>query len=61
MISPLTRARKRGTPDRKRLDLWEEPLVLLTETGGHQVEQGGLGVLVDVHHEDRQEKSGKVS
>ena len=30
------------------------------ETGGHQVEQGGLGVLVDVHHEDGQQQTGKV-
>ena len=31
-----------------------------SETGGHQVEQGGLGVLVDVHHEDGQQQAGKV-
>ena len=31
-----------------------------TETGGDQVEEGGLGVFVDVHHEDRQQKSCQV-
>ena len=32
--------------------------MLLTETGGDQVEEGGLGVFVDVHHEDGEEEAG---
>ena len=31
-----------------------------SETGGHKVEQGGLGVLVHMHHEDGQQQAGKV-
>ena len=31
-----------------------------SETGGHKVEQGGLSVLVHVHHEDGQQQAGKV-
>ena len=31
-----------------------------TETGGDQVEEGGLGVFVNVHHKDSQQKSGQV-
>merc|ERR1719270_1080138 len=31
-----------------------------TETGRDQVEEGGLGVFVDVHHEDSQQKSSQV-
>ena len=34
--------------------------MLLTETGRDQVEEGGLGVFVDVHHEDGQEEAGQV-
>ena len=34
--------------------------MLLTETGGDQVEEGGLGVFVDVHHEDGEEEAGQV-
>ena len=31
-----------------------------TETGRDQVEEGGLGVFVDVHHEDGEEEAGQV-
>ena len=34
--------------------------MLLTETGRDQVEEGGLGVFVDVHHEDGEEEAGQV-
>ena len=34
--------------------------MLLTETGWDQVEEGGLGVFVDVHHEDGEEEAGQV-
>ena len=34
--------------------------MLLTETGWDQVEEGGLGVFVDVHHEDSEEQAGQV-
>ena len=32
-----------------------------TETGRYKVEQGGLGVLVDVHHKDGEEEAGEIS
>ena len=31
-----------------------------SQAGRHQVEEGGLGVFVDVHHKDSQQKSGQV-
>ena len=34
--------------------------MLFTETGWDQVEEGGLGVFVDVHHEDGEEEAGQV-
>ena len=43
------------------ISLLSERERLLTETGGHQVEEGRLGVFVDVHHEDGEEEAGQVS
>ena len=60
LISPLTRARNRGTPAGKSRDISGREGVELTETGGDQVEEGGLGVFVDVHHEDGEEEAGQV-
>ena len=63
LMSPLTRARNRGTPAGHSWVISRErggEQMLLTETGGDQVEEGGLGVFVDVHHEDGQEEAGQV-
>ena len=61
LMSPLTSARKRGTPRKSQLLKGVQRKRESTEAGRYKVEQGRLSVLVDVHHKDGEEEAGEIS
>ena len=59
-VPPHQRQEERDTWKSKMISKVMEFCRSSTQAGRYEVEQGGLGVLVHVHHKDGQQEPGKI-